>query len=996
MRSCWPGGLGAAALLDLLIGRPRGIAHLVAATFFVLNPYTVVFTARTTITLSATRRCRGCCSPSTVGSGPERGWRAWWWPAAFALIITSTGGGVNAAVVFCMLGPGSADHLRAAMGHVPWRGAGGFVVRAALLSLVVSLWWIFALLAQARYGINFLQYTEQPRTIWGTNGISESIRLMGYWTSYIGGGYPKPGFPYFSDGRTLLFNVPVVGASFLLPALAILAFVWTRRWRYAPFFVLMIVVGVTIMAAGFPDGTPLRSSMEWIYYHVFVTAFSGRRQGGAAPRARARLPARPRGTARLALAGARDLRRWRTPALIAAPTALAALILVAAWPLVEGKAIDSQLTWKQIPTAWRQVGKALDQSLATNTRAIVLPGDVFAYYKWGGTVDAILPRLTKRPVAIRYETPYADLHADDLLGTIDSLVQQNRAYPGQLQPLLGLIGAGSVIQGIDDDTRRDGAVDPAMAALALSSQGLGTPRGYGRLSRSRRHRVTSVPPRNCRRSASSRSPAAAGSSTSTRAARRSSTARRRAWPTWRRSGRCPPTARSSMPETWAPRDRRRRQDREQHRRHRLKPAAFFLPQFTQQNVGPVLTQTDPITKAEADVDPFPSAGSAGQTVTVLQGVRVPDRAIRLRLESVPGAVAAAAFDGKLSTAWVPYGGPRPTAGSRVGFEHPMDVPYVDIYPVTGIHGRTTSVAVGSKVVAVHPAGSGSRSALTGSPACGSRSLRVEPRQAGGPGGIREIRIPGVHVPPLLRPPLLVSRALAGRDTATPALSWLFARQTADGPFRRDRYVDEPGATRTSSTRRIPRAPSTAVLVSPRPPLLRRRCARHPPRRPPIAVRPPRRRAQPRAVHVVEPLSNDPATGPPVPSTGPRHRLGRPLDPAPASAAMDRLATLGGRSPSTGCASGGPLPVRRPTRIALSWAGGSTGALAVPRRECHAAPVASARGPPASRSLMPRSGRGPRAPGPHARVGIGAVRVAGLAPVRCPMPAPLRAPCGASP
>ena len=33
------------------IGRPRGIAHLVAAAFFVLNPYVVVFTARTSITL---------------------------------------------------------------------------------------------------------------------------------------------------------------------------------------------------------------------------------------------------------------------------------------------------------------------------------------------------------------------------------------------------------------------------------------------------------------------------------------------------------------------------------------------------------------------------------------------------------------------------------------------------------------------------------------------------------------------------------------------------------------------------------------------------------------------------------------------------------------------------------------------------------------------------------------------------------------------------------
>src|SRR5664279_2749464 len=42
---------GMVRLMDLIVGRPRGIAHLAAAAFFVLNPYVVVFTARTSITL---------------------------------------------------------------------------------------------------------------------------------------------------------------------------------------------------------------------------------------------------------------------------------------------------------------------------------------------------------------------------------------------------------------------------------------------------------------------------------------------------------------------------------------------------------------------------------------------------------------------------------------------------------------------------------------------------------------------------------------------------------------------------------------------------------------------------------------------------------------------------------------------------------------------------------------------------------------------------------
>ena len=91
---------------------------------------------------------------------------------------------------------------------------------------------------------------------------------------------------------------------------------------------------------------------------------------------------------------------------------------------MRGTAIEKQLTWKRIPAAWTDAGHDLDRELPPNSRALVLPGQIFAYYTWGGTIDAILPRLTKRPVAVRYETPYSDPHATDLLWTVDRLVQQ--------------------------------------------------------------------------------------------------------------------------------------------------------------------------------------------------------------------------------------------------------------------------------------------------------------------------------------------------------------------------------------------------------------------------------------------------------------------------------------------------------------------------------------------------------------------------------------------
>ncbi|HEY6526777.1 MAG TPA: alpha-(1-_3)-arabinofuranosyltransferase family protein, partial [Solirubrobacteraceae bacterium] len=207
---------GLLRLLDALIGRPRGAAHVVAAAFYLLNPYVTVFTARTTITLLGYAALPWLLLITHQGLRTTRGWRGWrpwWWASAFALVLTSTGGGVNAAVVGWMLvGPLVLLLYEPAVGTVRWRDSAGFLVRAGVLGLLASLWWIVPVLVHVKYGIDFLQFTEQPGTIWGTNSLTESLRLMGYWTSYIGVGFGVSR-PFFSDGGTLLFSPLVVGAS---------------------------------------------------------------------------------------------------------------------------------------------------------------------------------------------------------------------------------------------------------------------------------------------------------------------------------------------------------------------------------------------------------------------------------------------------------------------------------------------------------------------------------------------------------------------------------------------------------------------------------------------------------------------------------------------------------------------------------------------------------------------------------------------------------------
>ena len=102
----------------------------------------------------------------------------------------------------------------------------------------------------------------------------------------------------------------------------------------------------------------------------------------------------------------------------------------------------------------------LDRRLPPSSRALVLPGDLFDFHRWGGTVDSLAPALSRRPVAERSFTPYADLRTTDLPGRSTRWCSAP-LLPGQLPPLLALLGVRAVITPADDDPARGGAPQPA-------------------------------------------------------------------------------------------------------------------------------------------------------------------------------------------------------------------------------------------------------------------------------------------------------------------------------------------------------------------------------------------------------------------------------------------------------------------------------------------------------------------------------------------------------
>ena len=1002
---------GMLKLLDVLVGRPRGVAHLVAPGFFLLNPYVVVFTARTTITLLGYAALPWLLLITYHGVRAVdrrrrlRGWRSWWWAAAFALVLTSTGGGVNAAVVGWMLvGPLVLIVYEPAIGTVRWRDAGVFLVQAGILGLLASLWWIVPVLVHVRYGIDFLQFTEQPATIWGTNSLTENLRLMGYWSSYIGVGFGVT-HSFFSDGGTMLFNPLVVGASLLLPALAVAGFVRARRLSYAPFLLLLIVVGVVIETAGFPDGTPARGTMVWIYNHVFVLSFM-RTTNKAAPLVAVGVAAllglgAARGWTWLSARPHAPRARRRTVARWVAPAALAGLIVLAALPLIRGGAIDTQLSYKRIPSAWTDTATGLDRTLPADTRAIVLPGQIFAYYTWGGTLDAILPRLTSRPVAVRYETPYSDLHAVDLLTTVDDLVQQNRLVPGELEPLLRLMGVGAVVTGADDNIQLSGAEDPAAAAKVLAGQGLSTPSdSYGPVTHH---------------------PAAAGDigpGTNLPEVRRYDITGSRglvhvdpvATPTvvdGSAESLADLAAFGGLPQTSAvlyAGDQTSAQLRslaagganlvvgDSNRRQE------FLPESTQQNLGAVLPADQPIPAGAAEIDPFPKAGTDGQTVAALQGAQyltAPSEPGELQF---PEAAPIAAFDGNLQTAWAADRNlPTFDRWIQIGFNRPRDVSYVDVYPLDDSHGVVTQVAVNG---VEHRVGAGwtripvhldhvSTLRLT---ITGLRKPRVGQADAG---GFREIDIPGVRLRQWLRAPVVIGRDLAGADLSHDSLTYLFERTTGDDPFQRNPYgadtlLEDPSdrGDAEAQIQRIVFAPAARtyrVSAWVYPSLTASDAAldalagyRGPDR----FTSSSRFQDQP-AYRASSAFTRGPTTGWIGFWNGTRAPLPWISWSTPRPLTVSRLSLR----PSS-------LMVRRPTAVRVSWPGGTTGTLPVsaggqvvlphPVRARTFTLTVTAAAFPAGATARQQQAQA---------VGIGAVSVRGLAPVTIPVAGSLHAGCG---
>ena len=984
---------GTVKLLDSLLDEPRGIAQVVAGGLIVVNPYVATFAQATSVTLL------GYAALPWLVLAVHRGLRnprGWWWPALFALAFTSTGGGVNAAVTgWLLLGPALLLLYEWRAGMAPGRAAWAFAWRTAIASVAASIWWLVPVAVHAALGINFLPFTESAGAIWATTSVPESLRLMGYWLSYIGAGFGDRPLPYFDAGDQLLFSPPVVVASLLVPALAVAGLVHSRRWAHAPFFVLLLLAGLLVMSAGFPEGTPLRRALTFTYNHVEGVQFLRTTYKAG--------PLVALAVACLAGAGAREL--WprvshHSPGRLVVPAAAAGLVALAAWPLTTGRALDAKFTWDEIPDPWEQAAADVDARLGERDRGLVLPGQLYGFYDWGATVDPILPVLAEEPVSSRTAVPYADLHAVDLLWTVDSLVQQERAVPGQLEPLLGWMGIGTVVTGTDDVVERSGAVAPAEAARALAIGGLGeasADASYGpeRLFFADPGSATPVTPlRQVRRHdiagsgfvrLQSREPdllvdgsAEALAALAAFGALRPGTAVSYAGD---HSGDELAGAAVAARELVISDSNRRR---------------VVSPSRPRQGSGRTLAADEPVPVDAPVLEPF-GGDSDGQTVAVVNGADALRSPFAPGFPHFPEHRPFAAFDGDPSTWWeADRELPDSDRWVEVRFERPRAVAHVDVLPRREDRTDVTEVEMASRRFPLRPGWN--RLELGLAPVDRLR-VRVAGRSYpddlfASPGALAEVRVPGLRVEEALRPPVrLESRVPAG---GTAAVTYLFQRTTADRPFRR-----HPSSPRDAAS--IPEDESVErVLV---------REARDPERVVRRRIAPPAGRAWTADAWVsIATEAPDAAIDRLLGAGGatsfdssgrfegrPAFRASRAFDRRPETGWVSRLddarrAWIEWRGGGQGTLrtlqlAEPPPPAVLPSRIRLSWRGGRTPPLLVP----DGGHVVLPGGVPAAAGRLEIL-EAPAA-GPGAAVGFGELSADGLPRAEGPTHGPVRSRCG---
>ncbi len=444
-----------------------GPGRYVAAVGFMFTPYVLQYAGRISVILMPWAGLPWMIA-FVVLALRRGGWR---YPALFALVVALVSGINASSILYVGIAPALwLPYAVLIARESTWKKAWGVAWKVALLTALVSLWWAIGLQIEAAYGVNVLKFTETVPATSGASLASEIIRGLGYWYFY---GADRLG-PWTQASVEYTQNVALIVASFAVPVLCFAA-AFLARWRHRAYFVLITVVGMVLAVGPNPYGSP--STVGSVLKAIMVDTTAGlamRSTDRASPVIILSLA--------MFLGGGVSACsfRFRRFGLIVGGIAVAA-IAAASTPLWTGAIIANGFNQPATPPPYvRAAAAALDHA-HPGTRVYALPGNNFAAYRWGDTIDTVYPALMTRPFVTHEQQIMGSMATSNTLGALDSPLQDGTMQWNALAPMASLLSAGDVLVQYDQAYERYDTPLPQLVAaqLATTPAGLSDPVPYG-------------------------------------------------------------------------------------------------------------------------------------------------------------------------------------------------------------------------------------------------------------------------------------------------------------------------------------------------------------------------------------------------------------------------------------------------------------------------------------------------------------------------------------
>ncbi|NND75547.1 MAG: DUF3367 domain-containing protein [Ilumatobacter sp.] len=408
-------------------------AALVAACAYGFTPYLLSYLSRLSVILGP-----WAALPWMLLLAAQAARTGSWRPAAWFAVTVALVGSVNATSLVLV---GLAPVIWLIADALSGRVAVGAVLRAVgrigVLCAGVSAWWIVGLSVQGTYGLPILQYTEAYEAVESSSTSPEILRGLGYWFFYGGDRLD----PWVGPSQPYIDNPAVVALGFLIAGLALAGFLNAFVGRVTAAVLLLVGMIVSVGAAPLGRQTPYGAAFEWLATETTV---------GAALRSTPRAAPLVVFALALGLGAFTDrVRRWsaeRAPSVPGrlVPAAGIVLVLLQLFPWFSGTALsDSLLRDEDLPVYERELAKWLDDN--GEGRVYALPGADFAAYRWGGTVDPVLPGLVERPVLYRELVPQGGAGTADLLNAFERRLAEGWFEPEALPAVASVFGVETVV-----------------------------------------------------------------------------------------------------------------------------------------------------------------------------------------------------------------------------------------------------------------------------------------------------------------------------------------------------------------------------------------------------------------------------------------------------------------------------------------------------------------------------------------------------------------------